>query len=123
MKKMILAALVLGAPFSAQAQSMSVSDFLVGAGKLEKRGVAAIFSSDYRLLKSEIKKAAVSLRADQAAALKAGRRPATCLPNPVEVEAGELIRHFRAIPVAQQRSTSVKAAFASLMNKKHPCRD
>jgi hypothetical protein len=123
MRRLAAALLILALPISAaHAQSMPVSTFLAKAEALKKRGPLALLSRDYKLLKAEIGKSAKILRAQQLADRHAGRRPATCIPNPVNVEAGELLRHFQSIPAAQQRGTSVKAAFTSLMNKKHPCR-
>ena len=123
MRKLAMVLLLALVPVTAaQAQSMPVSTFLAKADGLKKKGPLALLSRDYKLLKAEIGNSAKALRTQQVADQKAGKRPATCMPASVEVEAGELLRHFQSVPAAQQRSTSVKAAFASFVNKKHPCR-
>lgn len=120
--KLVLALGLLAAPHTAaHAQAMPVSEFLAKADALQKKGAMALFSSDLGLLKKQIQSSGKALRAEQVAAEKAGRKPATCLPaKPAAISSDEVLTHFRAIPPAQ-RGMSVKAAFASLMRKKFPC--
>jgi hypothetical protein len=99
---------------------MPVAEFLAKVDALEKRGAMALFSKDFGLLKAEVQASGKAVRAEEMAARKAGRRPATCLPKKAGVKSGELLAHFRAIPPAQ-RGMSVKVAFAGLMAKKFPC--
>ncbi len=122
MKIKIAAAMILAAAPAAavQAQSMPVAQFLAKADALQKKGMMAMFSGDIGLLKREIVNSGKELRAEQNAAAKAGRKPATCMPAKVAMNSQELLAHFRSIP-PQQRSMPVKAALAGLMRKKHPC--
>ena len=91
------------------------------ADALQKRGPLALFSKDIGLLKAEVVRSGKALRAEQVAAERAGRKPATCLPaKPADISSNELLAHFRAIPPAQ-RGMSVKDGFAGLMRKKFPC--
>jgi len=120
-RKILVTAFVLIAPMSAlHAQSMPVSQFLGKAEALEKKGMRALFSSDIGVLKAEVMNSGKQLRAEQEAALKAGRKPATCLPKKAQMNSNELLAYLRAIPPAQ-RNMPIKAAFAGLMRKKYPC--
>ena len=121
MRKLLLAAGIVLAPVTAaQAQSMPLSTFLAKADALQKKGPMALFSNDFTLLKKEVTQSGKALRAEENAALKAGQKPATCMPDKVSVGSSELLAHFRSIPPAQ-RGMSVKSAFASLVAKKYPC--
>ena len=122
MKKLMIGLVLVAAPLTgAQAQAMPVSEFLAKADALQKKGAMALFSSDFGLLKKQIQNSGKALRAEQVAAEKAGRKPATCLPaKPAEVSSNEVLSHFRSIPPAQ-RGMTVKTAFAGLMRKKFPC--
>ena len=99
---------------------MSVTTFLAKADALKKRGPFALLSSDYGKLKSEVNNSAKALGAEQSAARKLGRKPATCMPNNISIGTDELLNHFRSLP-ASQRAGSVKTALLSFINKKYPC--
>jgi hypothetical protein len=112
---------VIALPAAAlQAQSMPVSTFLTKADALKKKGPLALFSSDIGLLKKEIQNSAKTLRAEQIAAKKAGRKLPYCLPEKASFNSTELLDHFRSIPAAQ-RNIPVQAGFAGLVRKKYPC--
>jgi hypothetical protein len=99
---------------------MPVATFLAKADALRKRGPFALLSSDYGKLKAEVNNSAKALGAEQSAARKAGRRPATCLPNNISIGTDELLNHFRSLPRGQQGG-SVKAALLTFFSKKYPC--
>src|SRR5688500_17791028 len=121
MKKLIAAALLACLPlFSLQA--MNVAEFLQKADALEKKGMRALFTSDYRLLKNEVESAAKALRAERLAAERAGRRGAYCPPPRSGFKSNEILAYFRAIPVAQRPRTDVRAALLGLLVRKYPCR-
>ena len=80
MKKLLLAAALIALPVAAL-QAMTVAVFLEKADALKSRGALALFSSDLRLLKSEVTTAGAALRAERLAAERAGRRPAYCPPG------------------------------------------
>ncbi len=118
-----LGLLMVAAPLApAQAQTMSVAEFLAKAEALKAKGAMALFSSDIGRLKNEITNSGKQLRAERLAAQKAGRKPAFCPPEKGKgsINSDELLGHFQSIPPAQ-RSVSVKAGFAGLMRKKYPC--
>lgn len=120
MRKFALTLLLAAIPAAAQAQSMTVADFLARAEALERKGALALFSSDLKLLKAQMQNSGKQLRAEQVAAQKAGRKPATCLPAKASMESDELLRYFRSIP-PQQRSMTVKAGLAGFASRKFPC--
>jgi hypothetical protein len=103
-----------------QAQSMPVSQFLAKAEALKKKGPLALLSGDVGVLKAEIQNSAKSLREEQVAAKKTGRKAPYCMPEKASINSNEVLAHFQAIPPAQ-RNVPVKAAFASLIRKKYPC--
>ena len=121
MRKLLIAALAAASPLApASAQSMPISEFLAKADALQKKGPMALFSGDIGKLKAEVVNSGKQLRAEQEAARKAGRKPATCLPEKANVTSTELLTHFREVPPAE-RGVLVKTAFAGLVRKKYPC--
>jgi hypothetical protein len=121
MKKAILAALLAAAPLSGL-HAMNLAEFLQKADRLEKKGMAAMFSSDFRLLKGEIQTASQALRAERLAAERAGRRGAYCPPARSGFKTSELLAHFRRVPTAQRAAMPVKDALKSFLVRKYPCR-
>ncbi|HEY0627325.1 MAG TPA: hypothetical protein VGD10_11405 [Allosphingosinicella sp.] len=122
MRKLFAAAMLAALPLTPlQAQSMPISQFLAKADALKAKGAMAMFSSDLGLLKKEAGNSGKALRAEQQAAVKAGRKPPYCMPAKAAINSNELLAHLRSIPPAQQRRMSVKDGFASLVRKKYPC--
>jgi hypothetical protein len=121
MKKAILTLLLAAAPLSGL-QAMNLSEFLQKADRLEKKGMTALFSSDYRLLKGEIETASRALRAERLAAERAGRRGAYCPTARSSIKTNELLAHFRAVPPAQRAGLPVREALKSFLVRKYPCR-
>jgi hypothetical protein len=121
MRYVLSALFLISVPTTAlRAQTMPVATFLAKADALKKKGPLALFSSDYGKLKAEVNNSARALGAEQLAARKAGRKPATCMPKKISIGTDELLNHFQALPRAQ-RGVSVKTAFAWFANKKYPC--
>ncbi|HEY0131355.1 MAG TPA: hypothetical protein VGB57_08110, partial [Allosphingosinicella sp.] len=77
--KLLAAALLAVVPLGA-AQAMDVATFLIKADALEKKGMLALMSSDYKLLMGEIRSQGAALRAERLAAERAGRKGAYCPP-------------------------------------------
>ena len=119
--KLLAAALLAVVPVGA-AQAMDVATFLVKADALQKKGVMALMSSDYKLLKSEIETNGAALRAERLAAERARRKPAYCPPAKQSLTSGEILAAFRSIPAAQRPRVQVKDALRALMARKYPCR-
>lgn len=122
MKKKLLPAVLLAiVPLSA-ANAMDVATFLVKADALQKKGMLALMSSDYKLLKAEIETNAKILRAERLAAERARRRPAYCPPAKQSLDSDEILAAFRSIPAAQRPRVQVKDALRALLVRKYPCR-
>ena len=119
--KLLAAALLAVVPLGA-AQAMDVATFLVKADALEKKGMLALMSSDYKLLMREIQTQGAALRAERLAAQKAGRKAAYCPPEKQSLTAKEVLTAFRTIPVAQRPRIQVKDALRALLARKYPCR-
>jgi hypothetical protein len=121
LKKLILGAFLIAAPLSA-ASAMPVSEFLTKADALQKKGMMALFSSDYKTLKSQVEAASGALRKERTAAKAAGRPQAYCPPAKSGLNSNEILASFRSIPPAQRGRTDVKDALRSLLARKYPCR-
>ncbi|HEX8261651.1 MAG TPA: hypothetical protein VF547_02130 [Allosphingosinicella sp.] len=118
----LLAALSLAVVPLGAAQAMDVASFLAKADALQKKGMMALMSSDYKLLKNEIVTHSQTLRNERLAAQKAGRRPAYCPPAKSGLKSDEILAAFRSIPAAQRPRTDVKDALRALLARKFPCR-
>lgn len=116
----IIAAALLAA--SGAVQAMPVSEFVTKANALEKKGVMAMLSGDFRLLKNEVNTSTQLAVRDESAAVKAGRKPTMCLPKSGNLSLGtaEVLNHMRAVSAAQG-ATSVKDGMTGLLRRKYPC--
>jgi hypothetical protein len=119
--KLIAAALLAALPFGA-ANAMDVATFLAKADSLQKKGMMALMSSDYKLLKGEIVAQSQGLRSERLAAQRAGRKAAYCPPADSDLGSGEILAAFRTIPAAQRSRVQVKDALRALLARKYPCR-
>jgi hypothetical protein len=119
--KLFAAALLAVSPLGA-AQAMDVATFVAKANALEKKGVAALFSSDYRLLKSEAQTAGEQLGKERVAAAKAKRPTAYCPPAKSSLTPNEVLSYFRAMAPAVRARTQVKDGLRGLLASKYPCR-
>lgn len=122
MKKKLLAAVLLAAVPIAAADAMDVATFLAKADALQKKGMLALMSSDYKLLKSEIVANSQVLRNERLAAERAHRRGAYCPPAKSDLNSNEILAAFRTIPAAQRPRIQVKDALRALLARKYPCR-
>lgn len=116
--KVVAVALALSL-LAGAAQAMTVQEFLTTANGIP-RNPTALLRSDTRRLMSEFRGAVQTVRAEQAAAQAAGRRPATCMPDKVKLSADEILARFNAIPPAR-RNISTTQALREWMAERHPC--
>jgi hypothetical protein len=121
-RKKLLGAVVLATLPLAAAQAMDVATFLAKADTLKKKGMLALMSSDYKLLKNEIVAQSQVLRGERLAAERSGRRPAYCPPAKSGLNSDEILAAFRTIPAPQRPRTQVKDALRALLARKYPCR-
>jgi hypothetical protein len=120
-KKLLAAALLAVLPLGA-ANAMDVATFLAKADALQKKGMMALMSSDYKLLKNEIVANSQLLRTERLAAERAHRKPAYCPPAKSGLKSDEILAAFRTIPAAQRPRIPVKDALRALLARKYPCR-
>lgn len=104
---------------ASSASAMTVQEFLTTADGIP-RNPTALLRADTRRLMNEMKAAFKTIRDEQAAARAAGRRPATCVPDKVSVNTGEILGRFSSIP-PQRRGISVTQAVREWMAEAHPC--
>jgi len=121
-KKKLFAATLLAIVPLAAANAMDVATFLAKADALQKKGMMALMSSDYKLLKNEILAQSKLLRAERLTAQRAGRKPAYCPPANQRLGSNELLAAFRTIPVAQRPRVQVGDALRAFLARKYPCR-
>ena len=122
MRILYLAALVLATASPALANDASAEQFLVRAERLLGKGPMALFDRDYKKLSGEGEAAGVSIRLERESAERAGKPILYCSPKPrAELGNMEFIRGLRAIPPAQRRTMSVRAAMLQVLQKKYPC--
>lgn len=106
--------------FATAAQAMTVREFLAIADRLPQNATA-VLRPDGRRLVDEVTSAVSRLKAEQAAAIRAGRRPAHCIPpKGTGISPGALIARFRALP-DRRRDISVLQALREWMAERHPC--
>lgn len=118
----IVATLLVALPAGA-AQAMKVDQFLQKADALQQKGMMALFSSDYKLLKGEVEAGAAALRQERLAAKAAGRPQAYCPGDSAPgLNSNEILKAFRTIPSAQRSRVEVKDALRALLARKYPCR-
>ncbi|HYE28636.1 MAG TPA: hypothetical protein VEA61_10430 [Allosphingosinicella sp.] len=118
----LLAALLLASVPLGAAEAMDVATFLARAEALEKQGMMALMSSDYKALQNEILVHSQALRAERLAAERAGRRPAYCPPAESALRSDEILAAFRSIPAARRPRIEVRDALRALLVRKYPCR-
>lgn len=122
MKSKLFAAAVLAVVPLGAANAMDVATFLAKADALQRKGMMALLSSDYKALKAEIVTNTRILRAERLAARRAHRRPAYCPPAKAGLKSDEILASFRTVPPAQRSRTPVKDALRALLARKYPCR-
>ena len=119
--RIAFALVVLAMP--AAASAMPVSTFLGKAEGLKKKGPLALFSGDLKLLTNEIKANSGQLRAENLAAVKAGRPKAYCTPEKgVSLSDKDILDAMQAVPAPQRASTSTRDALRAYLARRYPCR-
>ena len=123
MRKVMIGLAMLAVLAPVAAQAMTVSEFLAKADALKAKGVFALASSDFTLLKQEIDRASDAYRARLAAQVAAGKKPSSCPPpkGTAKVTSDDIIANFKSLPAARQKA-NVKYAFAAFMTNRYPCK-
>lgn len=102
------------------ASAMTAHSFYVRGTALKNQGVAALLTSEYRILRAEAEAANTSVKAENERA-KANGRALFCAPAKVEINADQLLAEFRKIPETRRRAISVRQAWREIAIRKYPC--
>ncbi len=116
----LIASLSLAAPSMAAPGDMNVAAFLAKADALRAKGPMALFSSDFKLLKSEGEAAGEAYRSRLNAERAAGR-PSSCPPKGAKVSSDKLLAFLRTYPEAHRPRTSMKQAIGDFFARNYPC--
>lgn len=124
MKRWVIVAALLSTPAQANAQHMTVDQFLVKAYALKSKGPFALFSSDLKIVRTEVKAVATSYRADLRAEKASGRSPHSCPPpegsEAAKIKPADFLAELEKVPPAH-RQISMKTAFYQIMKRRWPC--
>ncbi len=112
----MLVVALAAAPASAE---MSVGTFVSKGEALKAKGMTAMFSSDLKVLQSELKKASTIYRARLDQDKAAGRPAHSCPPakGKASLNSDEVMGYFKTLPA----NTGLYGGMAGLMKKKYPC--
>ena len=116
----LIASLSLASPLMAAPGDMNVAAFLAKADALRAKGPMALFSSDFKLLKSEGEAAGEAYRSRLNAERAAGR-PSSCPPKGAKVSSDKLLAFLRTYPDAHRPRTSMKQAIGDFFARNYPC--
>lgn len=116
----LIASLSLASPLLAAPGDMNVAAFLAKADALRAKGPMALFSSDFKLLKSEGEAAGEAYRSRLNAERAAGR-PSSCPPKGAKVSSDKLLAFLRTYPEAHRPRTSMKQAIGDFFARNYPC--
>lgn len=117
---LIAVALWLAAASSVLASDMTVQQFMAIADRIPHNPTAILRPDTHRLI-GAVKQAVLTVKAEQASAVQAGRPPATCIPpSGTGITAQTLIARFTRLP-ASRRGDSVTQAVRDWMAERYPC--
>jgi hypothetical protein len=103
------------------AYAMDADTFYIKGLALQKKGMAAMFSSDLKVVISELNAASTAVKAENEAA-KASGNPIYCAPaKPQKMSPDQLLGEFAKIPAARRKTQTVKSAWREIVMRKYPC--
>ena len=124
MKKILIVAACLAAfaPAAAQAQNMTVADFLRRSDALSEARTGPD-TPEYQRLARQLNETAKLARNERRIARRQNRAPRACLrPGIRATTQSEIFAHLRSIPAAEAQSLTLHDAYMQLMARKFPCR-
>ncbi|MGO4410395.1 MULTISPECIES: hypothetical protein [unclassified Brevundimonas] len=117
---LIAVALWLAAVSPVMAEAMTVQQFMTIADRIPHNPLAILRPDTHQLI-GEVKQAVLTVKAEQASAIQAGRRPATCIPpSGTGITAQTLMARFNSLP-ASRRQDSITQAVRDWMAERYPC--
>ncbi len=116
--KYLIAIALLGT--AAAAAAMDAETFYQKGRALEKKGMAAMFSSELKPVMNEMKAASKSVKAENEKAKAAGKA-LYCPPTKSRMSGKQVLNEFATIPQSHRKEVSVRQAWKEIMIKKYPC--
>ena len=105
----------------AQAQSAMTLDAFVTRANRIPLNPAAMLMPDAHRLKGEAERAFRTVGQEIRAARAAGRTPAACPPERIELNPRQLLAHLNGIPQARRQQMTVTDGIRSWMASRYPC--
>lgn len=107
--------------FATAVEAMTVREFLAIADRLPQNATAVLRPEGRRLV-DEVTTAVSTLKAEQAAAIRSGRRPAHCIPaRGTGITPQTLIARLKSVPASRRGEISVTQALREWMAERYPC--
>ena len=123
MKVHVLVGMALAATPLVAPEAMPVSIFLAKADGLKSKGALALFSGDLKYLTKQLKSDAALLKAENQAAVAAGRPKNYCAPaGGIKLKNDEVVAVMQSVPAAQRATTDTKDALRAYFARRFPCR-
>ncbi|WP_297799349.1 hypothetical protein [uncultured Brevundimonas sp.] len=117
----VLAIAASSLPAFAQSQ-MTVAQFLEAGRDIPRNRAAAMLRSDTRQLIRVVTGSVNQVKAEQASAERAGRRPNHCIPSSgTGITPESLVARFESMP-SGRRNVTVTQAIREWMIERYPCR-
>jgi hypothetical protein len=116
----IAAVLWLAAASSVLASDMTVQQFMTIADRIPHNPTALLRSDTHQLI-GAVKQAVLTVKGEQASAIRSGQRPVTCIPpSGTGISAQTLLARFNSLPAAR-RQDSITQAVRAWMAERYPC--
>ncbi|NJM50682.1 MAG: hypothetical protein HC843_07240 [Sphingomonadales bacterium] len=114
------AALFFFVALSSAAQAMDAHSFYTKGRALEKKGMAAVFSSEFKPLMTEMKMAGKTVKAENEKA-KADGKPLYCTNGKEAMTPKILLAEFGKIPDDRRPKITVTQALREILSRRYPC--
>ena len=123
MKKLalVLAVMLTISATAAQAQSAMTLDAFVTRANRIPLNPAAMLMPDAHRLKGEAERAFRTVGQEIRAARAAGRTPAACPPESINLNPRQLLAYLNGIPQARRQQMTVTDGIRSWMGSRYPC--
>jgi hypothetical protein len=114
----VAACLAVG-PAAAQS-GMTLDDFVTRANRIPLNATAMLRPDAHRL-KGEAERGFRTVGTEIREARAAGRAPAACPPERINLDVRQLLAHLNGIPEARRQRMSVTDGIRSWMRSRYPC--
>ncbi len=105
---------------TAAAQSMNLERFVTMANGIP-RNPTALLRSDFRQVRREFESGFRAVVQEQGVARQAGRTPAICFPEEIELSPTDMLRRLNAIPPSRRRTMTITDGVREVMRGRYPC--